>query len=113
MIDLPPNDHNMGEEDPQTRADILKEAMREIIAGEADIAALRESISEIKHEKIKGKLGMKLSDFNVLKRAYLMEDKDKKVFLDTLREGFAALEIGEQASFLDALEPEPPVTMAG
>lgn len=116
MSDLPPNDHNETEEvvepDPQARADILRESMTDILRLESEIAGIREDIKEIKHAKIKGKLGMKLSDFNVVKRAYELEDKDRKMFLDTLREGFAALDIGEQASFLPAFESAGPAEAA-
>lgn len=66
--------------------------------------------------RIKSDLGMKVADFNALYRIAELETEDRDQFIDTLREGFAALGIGQQSSFLSAMgmadqpapEPEKP-----
>ena len=90
------------------RKDILLKAMKEIVAKEDEMGTLRAELHEIKNKKIKGDLGMKIADFNILKRAYKLEDKDRDQFMDTLREGWAALGIGGQLDFISALDPAEP-----
>ena len=82
--------------------------IRQIIADrrkiDGEIAELMTARKKIQG-RIKSDLGMKVSDFNSLYRIASLEDEARDEFLDTLREGFAALGIGQQASFLDAIAP--------
>ena len=57
--------------------------------------------------RIKAELGFKVADWNVLMRMADLEEDSRDELFGVLRAGFAALEIGGQASFLDAIAPEP------
>ena len=61
---------------------------------------------------IKGDLGFKSRTGNTTYRLYGLEGDDRDRLLDTIREGFHALGIGEQSNFLtamgDAEEAEAP-----
>lgn len=89
------------------RADTIRSAARWLAEHEAEVKLLREEIAAYKQTHIKGDLGFKLSDWNTLYRFYSLEDDDRAALLDTIREGFAALGVGEQGSFLDAMDPQP------
>jgi hypothetical protein len=65
---------------------------------------LNEDISSLKNEKIKGELGMKITDFMMAFRLYQLEGDDRDKLLDTLKETFEALGIGEQLDFIDAFK---------
>lgn len=102
-------------EDPQREASnakarqaIIKQACHDIAALEAERKKIGESISEIRQTKIKGDLGMKLADFGAIYRLYKLEGDDRTAAIDTLREGFKALGIGEQLDFIDAMQPSTP-----
>ena len=86
------------------RAGIIRDACRWIAEHEADIKLLREEIAEYKQKHIKGDLGFKMADFNAIYRVSKLEVEDRDKLIDTLREGFSALGLGEQASFLGALD---------
>lgn len=86
------------------RAEAIRSAIREITELEAARKTIGEQISEIKQARIKGDLGMKIGDFNAALRLYQLEAEARDGFFDTLRETFSALGVGEQASFLDALD---------
>ncbi len=102
-----------GEDAPQeqsnsaARAETIRAAARWLSDHEADVKALREEISAYKATHIKGDLGFKLSDWNTLYRLYQLEGDDRDKLIDTIREGFAALGVGEQGSFMAAMDPEP------
>ena len=87
-----------------TRADTIRAAARYITERQAEIREIREDINAYKATHIKGDLGMKISDFNSVVRIYQLEGEHQDGFLDTLREGFAALGIGGQLNWLDAAE---------
>ena len=67
------------------------------------IAELMEERKRVKG-RIKSELGWKVAGWNVMTRFADLEDEPRDVLFDTLREGFDALGVGGQASFLDALE---------
>jgi hypothetical protein len=94
------------------RADTIRHAARWIAEREAEVAALREEISAYKQTHIKGDLGFKMADWSTLYRLYNLEGDDRDKLLDTIREGFAALGIGGQSSFLDAMEKTAPEAKA-
>jgi hypothetical protein len=98
------DEEQVEEVDAGARASIIRDACRWIADHEADVKALREEIAEYKQKHIKGDLGFKMADFNAIYRVSKLEVEDRDKLIDTLREGFRALGIGEQASFLGALD---------
>lgn len=98
--DGPPRTHNAGE-----RAEIIRNACREITSLEAERQTIGEQIREIKQARIKGDLNMKIGDFNAALRLYKLEGEDRDQFFDSLRETFEALGVGAQLDFVDALRP--------
>jgi len=95
--DRPSPKHNV-----EARKGIIADVCRELHALQSEKDAINERIAEIKNKKIKGDLGMKVSDFNFAYRAYKLEGKDRALLLDTMRETFEALGIGEQLDFISA-----------
>lgn len=85
------------------RGDAIRKAIRDIMALEAQRAGIGEDISEILQTVVKTDLGMKITDFRAILRVYKLEGDARDQFFDTLREGFAALGLGSQADFIDAL----------
>ena len=98
------DDERVEEMDAQSRAGIIQAAVRFITDKQAEIKTIREELNEYKQKHIKGDLGMKLADFAAVYRVSQLEVEDRDHLLDTLREGFAALGIGEQSDFLGALD---------
>lgn len=94
------------------RAATIRKVCAEVTALELECASIREEIRKIKQTKIKGDLGMKLSDFNAALRLYSLEDKDRDEYFDTLRETFEALQKGAQLDFLDGMRSARPRTEA-
>ena len=94
------------------RADLIRAAVREISRLDGEIAGLQAERTKYKNKTIKGDLGFKLADWNTTYRLYGLEGDDRDRLLDTIREGFHALGIGEQSNFLtamgDAEEAETP-----
>jgi hypothetical protein len=99
-----------GEDAPQeqsnsaARADTIREAARWLRDREAEVASLREDIAGYKKTHIQGDLGFKLSDWNTLYRLYGLEGDDRDKLIDTIREGFAALGVGEQLDWIKEAE---------
>lgn len=89
----------------KARAGIIRSIMDALDDKDAEIASLQEDRKRIKG-RIKADLGMKVSDFNVLRRFRQLDEEpeERDRLFDVLREGFQALGIGGQASFLDALD---------
>jgi hypothetical protein len=98
------DDERVEEVNTEARADIIRDACRWIAGREAERKAIGEEIAEYKQKHIKGDLGFKMADFNAIYRVSKLEVDDRDKLIDTLREGFEALGIGEQASFLGALD---------
>ena len=90
------------------RADIIRSAIRYIEDRESEIKAIREDINEYKAKHVKGDLGFKLSDFNAIMRVAKLEGDDRDEFLDTLREGFAAIGVGQSVDWVAAAEAQQP-----
>jgi hypothetical protein len=91
----------------KARADTIRMAVREQARMEAEIKALNADLREFKTTHIKGDLGMKIADWNAVYRVSQLEVEDRDVLLDTLREGFAALGIGQSLDWVAAAEAEP------
>ncbi len=89
------------------RADTIRTAMRWLADKEAERKQIGADIAAYKQTHIKGDLGFKIGDWNTLFRMYQLEGDDRDKLIDTIREGFAALGLGEQGSFLDAMDPQP------
>lgn len=88
------------------RAEIIRGVCRDLAAMEEERKSLTAGISELKQERIKGDLGMKIADFAVVYRLYGLEQEDRDTLFDTLRETFDALGVGMQLGFLDALKEQ-------
>lgn len=91
--------HNVGD-----RGEAIRAAFRRLEALDSEIKALQEDRSAFKNEEIKGKLGMKVADFNAAYRLYKLEGDDRDAMLDTLRECFDALGAGEQLDWINIAE---------
>ncbi len=90
------------------RADVIRAAVRFIADMNAEIKALREELNEYKQKHIKGDLGFKLADFNAIYRVSQLEVEDRDKLLDTIKEGFAALGIGQSVDWVAAAVATPP-----
>jgi hypothetical protein len=90
----------------KARAGVIRKIMGDLDSVDSRIAELQEERKGIKG-RIKADLGMKVADFNVLRRFYQLEDDPRDMLFDVLREGFKALSIGSQSSFLEAIDPKP------
>lgn len=99
---------NMAGHNASARRTIIREVMQALDGIESEIRELQEKRKKIKNVRIKGDLGMKVSDFAVLRRFRALEEDDRAQLFETLREGFRALGIGAQASFLEALDEDQP-----
>lgn len=95
------------------RADTIREAVAWLAEREAERKAINAEIAEYKQKHIKGDLGFKIADFNAIYRVSQLEVEDRDALLDTLREGFAALEIGGSLDWVAAAEAEPPPVKRG
>lgn len=89
---------------PSNRKTIIIDVIRRLSILEAERKALSDEMREIRNREIKGDLGMKLSDFNVARRLYLLEGDDRRQMLSTIRETFDALGVGEQLDWITATE---------
>jgi hypothetical protein len=86
------------------RADLIRDAVRWLAEREAERKLINFEISEYKQKHIKGDLGFKLSDWAAIYRVSQLEIEDRDELLDTLREGFAALGIGQIVDWVDAAQ---------
>lgn len=87
------------------RAGMIRDACARLAALNAERRAVGEKIAELKNEVIKGKLGFKIADFNVAFRLYELEHENRDTAVDTLRECFAALGVGDQLDWVSAVAP--------
>ena len=90
----------------EQRRNTIKSACAEISELEEQRKEIGQQIRTIKQKRVKGDLGMKISDFNAAYRLYLLEGDDRSQFFATLRETFRALGVGDQLNFLDVPEPD-------
>lgn len=87
-----------------SRAEVIRQACRDIAALEAERNSLSKDISDIKQTRIKAGLGMKISDFNIALRLHKLEGDDRSTCIDTVRECFKALGVGEQLDWVTATQ---------
>jgi len=90
--------------DAGARAEVIRQAINEIGKLEARRKAISEQIREIKQVRVKGELDMKISDFNIAYRLQGLEGNDRDKMLDTCRECFDALGLGEQLDWVQVSE---------
>lgn len=88
------------------RASTIKDIKYKLDDVNSRIAELMEERKRTKG-RIKSDLGMKVADWNVMTRFADLEQDQRDVLFDTIREGFAALGLGEQSSFLLAMGDKP------
>jgi len=88
----------------KARAEIIQEVCRKVSELEAKRKQIGADISELKNKRIKGDLSMKIGDFNIAYRLYNLEGDARDELLDTVRETFNALGVGEQLDWLQASE---------
>lgn len=101
------NPDNMMGHNSAARADLIRAAVRRISELDGEIKELQAARTAYKNKTIKGDLGFRLADWNTTYRFYGLEDEDRDRLLDTIREGFHALAIGEQSNFLTAMPDAP------
>jgi hypothetical protein len=89
------------------RANRIRDAVRWLAEREAEAKALNAEIREYKIKTIKGDLGFKLADWNAIYRVSQLEVEDSDALVETLREGFAALGIGQIVDWVDAAQATP------
>lgn len=89
------------------RRTTIREAVEWIASKERERKKIGAEINEYKQKHIKGDLGFKLADFNAVYRVSQLEAEDRDALLDTLREGFAALDINQTLDWVAAVEAEP------
>ena len=89
------------------RADLIREAVRVLAAKERQVQEINAGIREYKQRHIKGDLGFKLSDWAAIYRVSQLEVEDRDALVETLREGFAALGIGQIVDWVDAAQATP------
>tara|TARA_Y100000310_G_scaffold328422_1_gene396525 strand:- start:355 stop:696 length:342 start_codon:yes stop_codon:yes gene_type:complete len=93
---------NGGGSNSESRKATITDVMQSLAGLEAQRKSLGEQIREIKQIKIKGELGMKIGDFNIAMRLYALEGEARDELLDTVRETFEALGVGEQLDWIAA-----------
>lgn len=74
---------------------------------EREAVALR--IKALKNINVKGRLGMKIKDFNVAVALHEMERPDRTGLLSTIQDVARALKTGETVNFLDIIEKDQEV----
>ena len=102
--DHPTQGHNAA-----ARKKIIRDVMQKLDGIDGQIAELQEERTKLKNVHVKGDLGMKVADFNILRRFRNLDDDNRDSLFDTLREGFKALNIGVQSSFLETLDKDEDV----
>lgn len=94
------------------RADIIRAVCAERQRLLDQRAAINEQLKALMNSQVKGDLGMKIADFSVAFRLYQLERDDRDSLLDTIKECFQALGIGEQLDWLDAVAKDGPTLVA-
>lgn len=88
---------------PKQRRTLIRETAQALDKLDSEIKGLQEKRTEIKNVNIKGKLGMKVSDWNWARRSTSLEGEDKDQFLTTCNEIYGALTKGGQLDLVDVL----------
>jgi hypothetical protein len=86
------------------RAELIRKAVEELTEKEREVQALNAEIRKYKQKHIKGDLGFKIADWNAIYRVSQLEIEDRDTLLETIREGFAALNIGGVMDWVAAAE---------
>lgn len=94
------------------RAEKIRDVCKRLKSLDDEIKSLQDDKAQIKNEIIKGQLNMKTSDFMMAYRLYQLENADRDELLDTLRETFKALGVGEQLDWLDQAHGKAPIPPA-
>ena len=89
------------------RAETIRDAVRWLAEHEAEVKALNAEINEYRQKHIKGDLGFKLSDWAAIYRVSQLEVEDRDALIETLREGFAAIGVGQIVDWVDAAQSTP------
>ena len=87
----------------EARAAVIRDVDALLSDLEAHRKALSQKIAAIKADKIKGHLGMKISDFNIARRIARLDEEKRDPTVLAIRECFAALGIGGQLDWIEAL----------
>lgn len=102
---------NGADEDPgpppvnsAARAQIIREACEEIGEFDRQIDGLKAEKKAVIETRIVAGLGMKKAHFATAYKLHQMDQSDRDVLQDTIRETFAALGIGMQSNWLDAVD---------
>jgi hypothetical protein len=96
----------IGDNSKPARAEIIRSIKAEL--DEIEIAKGELSLRAKKAKgRIKAELGEKVADFNVLIRFVDLEEDPRSELNRLLKEGFAALGVGQQMNFMDAIDPQP------
>lgn len=86
---------------PNERKELIGNICREVTNLKADRKVISDEINKIMQKRVKGDLGMKISDFGLALRLYQLEGDDRDQMLDTMRETFEALGVGEQLDWIE------------
>ena len=86
------------------RAEIIREACQTCEEFERQIDGLKAEIKAVIETRIVAGLGMKKKDFALARKLYALDQSDRDGAFDAIRECFAALGVGEQLNWLDAVE---------
>ena len=87
-----------------SRPEKIRAICAELDQMEKDRDEQNEKIRTFRKQKIKNELGIKLGDFDAFRRVYGMEDDRRDEYLTALKEGFDALDAGDQLDWLAATE---------
>jgi hypothetical protein len=99
-----PGEGHNSEMSEHEKAQFIKTTCAQLDELEAERKAVSEKIKKLKHTNIKGKLGMKIADFNFARGLYGIDGDDRAEFLSTIKTTFDALGAGDQLDFVAAME---------
>ena len=88
------------------RAEIIREACQTCEEFERQIDGLKAEIKAVIETRIVAGLGMKKRDFGLARKLYALDESDRDGTFDAIRECFAALGVGQQLNWLDAVGGE-------
>jgi len=100
----PGEGHNSQNMTDAEKTQLIKSTCAELDALEEQRAEISDQIKKLKHTNIKGKLGMKIADFNFARRLYSLDGNDRDQFLASIKTTFNALGVGDQLDFIAAME---------
>jgi hypothetical protein len=89
------------------RAEIIREAHETISEYERQVAGLKAEIKAVVETRIVAGLGMKKAHFAAARKLLELDQEERDTLQDTIRETFAALGVGMQLNWLDAVQSEP------